>query len=158
MAKLTEMSDEDAAATLLRVFRNACDAYDPASGEPHPGQVIKKMRMDTAEWVRASATGASPGASERQIQSQDNPPDFENKPENPTLSVPPRPTQDGKTTIIEKAQDRFMVGSDNVARFEFADGRVLFGNDALVARARQANPSRAKRMADALGPTYNRLK
>jgi hypothetical protein len=146
MAKLTEMSDEDAAATLLRIFRNACDAYDPSSGEPHPGQVIKKMRMDTAEWVRASATGASPGASERQIQSQDNPPDFEGKPENPTLSVPPRPTQDG----------RYTIGSDSVPRFETSDGRVVYGNDATEANARRSNPTRAAAMASRIR-NYTRL-
>jgi hypothetical protein len=147
MAKLTEMSDEDAAATLLRIFRNACDAYDPASGEPHPGQVIKKMRMDTAEWVRASATGSTPGSSERQIQSEDNPPDFKGKPDNPTLSVPPRPTQDG----------RFERGTDGVARFTSSDGRVVTGDAATLARSRQSDPARTAAMAGAI-KGYTRLK
>jgi hypothetical protein len=155
VAKLTEMSDEDAAATLLRIFRQACDAYDPASGASHPGQVIKKMRMDTAEWVRASATGSAPGSSERQIQSQDDV-----QPEKDAGSN----GGNGGPTPAQDSRSSFAMGLDGVPRFyqvREVNGEVLTtvltGDAAIVARAGMSSPTRVKRMADAI-PGYNNRK
>src|SRR5258708_19744475 len=57
-------------------------------------EVLKAHREAT---TKDEATGLGPVYIQNKGKSgaQDNPPDFKGKPENPTISLPPRPTQDG---------------------------------------------------------------
>jgi hypothetical protein len=134
------MSDDEAGVALLKAYRGACDSYDPDQGHGnHPSH-------DVNRWIKIAATGGM--NSEKQIEKGEDD-------EQPELSAGgnngngngPTPTQDGS----------FSIGSDSVARFTTAAGKVLLGNDALVARASQSNPTRAANMASRIA-NYGRLK
>ncbi len=130
--KISEMDDETAAATLLKAYRGACDSYDPAlHGSPHPSR-------DANRWIKIAATGGNDDLGPI-VPAADNPP--------ATPGTPRAPVQDGQ---LEH-------GSDGTARFTTAAGRVLVGDSALEAHAKQLNPSRAANMAARI-KGYDRIK
>jgi len=138
MAKISEMSDDEASAMLLKAYRGACDCYDSDLHGDHPSLQVNKWFRN----ARAAASGA-PVEGEIQKQGSDNPPDFAGKPANPALA---KPAQDG----------RFERGTDGVDRFT-SNGRTVTGDAALLARARASNPSTVRGMTAAI-KGYGRLK
>jgi hypothetical protein len=156
MAKdFTQMTDAELGKVFRSRYDRLCAAFDMGLDDgPHPSErwqadteILKAHREASTQ---DEATGLGPVYIQNK-GARDNPPGGPGQPK------APMPAQDGKTTIIEKAQDRYSVGSDNVPRFEFAAGGVLYGNDAILARAAQSNPSQAKRM-EKLIPGYGRRK
>jgi len=165
MAKLT---DEEFGAKLVAAYRAYRDLHEAGalgSDAEHPRDTVNDW-ISTIRDCKANDEGGLGPIHIMKRGAQDNPPDFQGKPENPTLSVPPKATQDGQP------QSRYSVGTDNVPRFERqiigADGRpqfengkplfeVLRGNDALVARAAQSNPGAVRVMKTKIAG-YDRLK
>jgi hypothetical protein len=156
MAKdFTQMTDAELGACYRSRYDRLCAAHDMGLDDgPHPSErwaadteILKAHRAATAN--DEGGLGPVEIQNKAKRSAQDNPP--------PTPNTPKPPVQDGKTTIIEKPQDRYMVGSDNVPRFEYADGRVLFGNDAIIARSQQSNRGRVRVMKTKIAG-YDRIK
>jgi hypothetical protein len=131
-----DLSDAELGQLLRSRYDRLCLAHAAGLSDEHPSESWARDTETLKAYREAAATGGIAG----KVAGSDNPPDFKGEPDRPGLSAPPRQTQDG----------RYSVGSDSVPRFETSDGRVLRGNEALAARAAQANPSRAKRMALAI--------
>jgi hypothetical protein len=134
MALISQMDPTEAGELLYKKFMAAHEANKGGSPEDHPSRDVQK-------WNRIAATGGM--NSEKQIEKGEDD-------EQPELSAGgnggnggPTPAQDG----------RFYLDSANVPRFEAINAKgetvaILTGDSALLARARQSNPSRAKRMAE----------
>jgi hypothetical protein len=133
------MDPKEAGELLYKKFMAAHEAND-ANGRPedHPSRDVQK-------WNRIAATGGM--NSEKRIEKGEDD-------EQPELTAG---GNNGNGNGPAPAQDRYSVGTDGVPRFETAAGRVLLGNDALVAHSRQGNPTRASNMAARIAG-YTRLK
>jgi hypothetical protein len=139
MALISQMDPKEAGELLYKKFMAAHEAND-ANGRPedHPSRDVQK-------WNRIAATGGM--NSEKRIEKGED----DEQPEKTAGG------NNGNGSGPAPAQDRYSVGTDGVPRFETADGRVLLGNDALVAHSRQSNPTRASNMAAHI-KNYTRLK
>lgn len=139
MARISEMNDDEASATLLRAYRRACDNYDGDNDEHgrHPSK-------DVNRWIAISATGGT--NTEKRIQSQDD--------DQPSLTAGGNGGNGGATP----AQDgRYSLDSAGVPRFVTSAGVVTTGDAALVARANQSSPATRRALEIAI-PALRRLK
>jgi hypothetical protein len=146
--KISEMEPAAAGAELYRQYMSAHDAWVADHDVRHPSFDTKAWRQTArdAGTLREAATDEGGlGPVEIQNKAKDD--------EQPELTAGgnagnggPTPAQDG----------RYTIGADSVPRFETSDGRVLLGNDAMLARSRQSNPTRAANMASRI-KNYNRL-
>lgn len=144
MAKISELAVTDPAAAgaeLLRQYLSCHDAWlADKENVRHPSFDTKAWRQTArdAGTMREAATdegGLGPVEIQKRGASDDVQP--EKDAGSNAGNGGPTPAQDG----------RYTVTSDSRPVFETSDGRVLHGNDALLARARQSNPSRAAKMA-----------
>jgi hypothetical protein len=144
---VAKLSDADFGAKLVAAYRAYRDLHEAGaldSDAEHPRDTVNNW-ISTIRDCKAQDQGGL-GPVEIQNKAKDD--------EQPSLTAGgnagnggPTPAQDG----------RYVVGLDGQPRFEHADGRVTTGADALTARARQANPSRAAAMASRI-KGFDRLK
>jgi hypothetical protein len=149
--KISEMEPAAAGAELYRQYMSAHDAWVANRDCRHPSFDTKAWRQTArdAGTLREAATdegGLGPVEIQKRGASDDVEPEKTAGGNNGNGSGP-MPAQDG----------RYTVTSDSRPVFETADGRVLHGNDALLARAEQSNPSRASNMAARI-KGFDRLK
>jgi hypothetical protein len=139
MALISQMDPKEAGELLYKKFMAAHEAND-ANGRPedHPSRDVQK-------WNRIAATGGM--NSEKRIEKGED----DEQPEKTAGG------NNGNGSGPAPAQDSFSIGTDSVPRYEYADGRVVFGSDALEAHSRQSNPTRASNMASRI-KGYTRLK
>jgi len=139
--KISEMNDDEASATLLKAYRNACDVYDPDEHGQHPSHTVN-------EWIRASATGSTPGSTEKQIQSQDDDPQPEKSAGGNAGNGGAVPAQDG----------RYVIGQDGNRRFVPRGGPRLAGDREIEVRDNGPSTRASQRAMAAAFPGYDRLK
>jgi hypothetical protein len=137
MALISQMDPTEAGELLYKKFMAAHEANKGGSPEDHPSRDVQK-------WNRIAATGGM--NSEKRIEKGEDDEQPEKTAGGNAGSGGPMP-----------AQDSFSIGTDSVPRFEYADGRVVYGNDATEANARRSNPTRAANMASRI-KGYDRIK
>ncbi len=136
MAKISEMDPAEAGAELYRQYMSAHDAWVADHDVRHPSFDTKAWRQigRDAGTLREPATDEATGLGPVYIQKRGAEDDVQ-----PEKTASGNQGNGGPTPAMD---GRYTIGSDSVP-----DGRVLRGNDAIVARASQANPTRAANMA-----------
>jgi hypothetical protein len=127
--KISQMDPTEAGQRMYEMYMDAHKNYDPEKHGDHPSQDFKR-------WVDIAATGGE--NSEEQIQSQDD------------ETVQPKKSASGNSGAggnVPAQDGRYVVGLDGVPKFITPTGAILVGDAALEANAKQANPARARAMA-----------
>ncbi len=138
------MSEDDAKQHLYDSYMSAHDAYtnDPEGTEGrHPSKDVSRWR-EAAAGAAVDEGGLGPVRIQRGGSATDD-----DQPEVTGGLSTSKPAQDG----------RYEVGMDGQPRF-YTGGKILVGDAAILAQAKQSNPARVKAMSRAIGPAYNRLK
>jgi hypothetical protein len=143
MATFNDLSDEQLGKLLRSRYDRLCAAHDMGLSEQHPSERWAEDTETLKAYREAAATGGIAG----KVAGSDNPP------ATPGTPKPP----------VAGADGRFMIGTDGVPRFEAINAKgdtvsIVTGDAAVEAHARQSDPARVRRMAKAIGPSYDRLK
>lgn len=141
-----KLTDEEFGAKLVAAYRAYRDLHEEGaldSDAEHPRDTVN----DWINTVRDSKANDEGGLGPVEIQKRKASDD-----EQPAKTANGNSGSGGPMP----AQDSYSIGVDGIARMFTRDGRILEGNDATEANARQSNPERVRTMAGAI-KGYNRL-
>ncbi|MGO9994700.1 MAG: hypothetical protein ACLPTF_19585 [Steroidobacteraceae bacterium] len=146
MATFNDLSDAELGKLLRSRYDRLCAAHDMGLSDQHPSERWAEDTETLKAYREAAATGGIAG----KVAGTDNPPDFEGKPDNPALSVPPRPTQDSKLGI-------YVRGLDHAVRFVPHGGQMLPGDVQVAMPDAVSTTAASTRAMTKTIPGYRRL-
>jgi hypothetical protein len=148
---MAKLNDADFGAKLVAAYRAYRDLHEAGaldSDAEHPRDTVNNWISTIRDCKAQDEGGLGPVEIQKRAEDDQQPGSTPvTGAGSPAGNAGPKPAQDG----------RYTVTSDSRPLFETADGRVLRGNDALEARAKQSNPTRAANMASRI-KGFDRLK
>ncbi len=136
--RFKDMSDAEIGAMVRDRFERLSAAHADGFTDTHPRDQWNADSATLRDYREAAASGGAPGQAGDDVQ--------------------PEESERGQAGAVP-AQDGCYVVTDGVPTFEYANGRTVHGNDAILARSRAIAPNRAKiRSMSAAIKNYGRLK
>jgi hypothetical protein len=143
MALISQMDPRAAGEFLYKKFMAAHEANKGGAAEEHPSRDVQK-------WVRASATGSTPGSTEKEIEKGEDD-------QQPELTAGGN-SGAGGAVPAQDSGGSWVLGLDGQRRFVPRGGQMLPGDVAInVSRETMSTGESQRAMAKAF-PGWNRLK